>query len=175
MQQNGPRRLRFVILRRMLRTLINGGRNVLAQQHKIARVQAWPLRIISDFSWLGVKRENAAPVCFVEVETDTGLKGHGVTQHADPATIAAQVNGVAEKLKGLDALANERVWHVLYWTLSGGAGVQYASWAISAIDVAIWDIKGAVRAPRGKGHAAIAGGRDAGPDARREVEPGMET
>ena len=48
----------------------------------------------------------------------------------------------AEKLEGLDALANERIWHVLYWTLSGGAQVQYASWAISAIDVAIWDIKG---------------------------------
>ena len=37
---------------------------------------------------------------------------------------------------------NERIWHVLYWTLSGGAQVQYASWAIRAIDTAIWDIKG---------------------------------
>ena len=112
------------------------------QAHKIARVTATPLRVVSDFGWLGVSRQNAAPVCFVEVETDTGLKGHGVTQHADPPTIATQVNGVAEKLKGLDALANERAWHVLYWTLSGGAQVQYASWAISAIDVALWDIKG---------------------------------
>ncbi|MGH6769317.1 MAG: mandelate racemase/muconate lactonizing enzyme family protein [Xanthobacteraceae bacterium] len=113
-----------------------------SKQHKIARVTATPLRVLSDFGWLGVSRQNAAPVCFVEVETDTGLKGHGVTQHADPPTIATQINGVAEKLKGLDALANERIWHVLYWTLSGGAQVQYASWAISAIDVALWDIKG---------------------------------
>ena len=48
----------------------------------------------------------------------------------------------APKLAGLDPLMNERIWHVLYWTLSGGAQVQYASWAISAIDTAVWDIKG---------------------------------
>jgi L-rhamnonate dehydratase len=110
--------------------------------HKIARVHAVPLRIISDFGWLGVDRKNAASACFVEVETDTGLKGHGITQHSDSAAVAVQINNVGEKLKGLDALANERIWHVLYWTLSGGAQVQYASWAISALDTAIWDIKG---------------------------------
>ena len=36
-----------------------------------------------DFGWLGVERQNAASACFVEVETDTGLKGHGITQHSD--------------------------------------------------------------------------------------------
>jgi len=111
-------------------------------QHKIARVHATPLRVLSDFSWLGVNKQNAATMCFVEVETDTGLKGHGVTQHADAPAVALQVNNVAAKLAGVDALANERIWHVLYWTLSGGAQVQYASWAISAIDTAVWDIKG---------------------------------
>jgi L-alanine-DL-glutamate epimerase-like enolase superfamily enzyme len=98
--------------------------------------------VLSDFSWLGVNRQNAATICFVEVETDTGLKGHGVTQHADAAAVAVQVNNVGPKLAGTDALCNERIWHILYWTLSGGAQTQYASWAISAIDTAIWDIKG---------------------------------
>ena len=93
-------------------------------QHKIARVHATPLRILSDFSWLGVKRENAASACFVEVETDTGLKGHGITQHSDSAAVAVQINNVGPKLHGLDPLANERIWHVLYWTLSGGAQVK---------------------------------------------------
>jgi len=98
--------------------------------------------VLSDFSWLGVNRQNSATICFVEVETDTGLKGHGVTQHADAPAVAVQINNVGPKLDGLDALANERIWHVLYWTLSGGAQTQYASWAISAIDTAVWDIKG---------------------------------
>jgi L-rhamnonate dehydratase len=129
-----------------------------AIQHKIARVHATPLRIISDFSWLGVSRQNAASACFVEVETDTGLKGHGITQHSDSAAVAVQVNNVGAKLVGLDALANERIWHVLYWTLSGGAQVQYASWAISALDTAIWDIKGkALGAPIWK---LLGGARD---------------
>ena len=59
---------------------------------------------------------------------------------------------------GLDPLNNERIWHVLYWTLSGGAQVQYASWAISALDTAIWDIKGkALGAPIWK---LLGGARD---------------
>jgi len=110
--------------------------------HKIARIQARVLKVPNDFSWLGTDRQVIDTVCFVEVETDTGLKGHGLTQHADSAAVALQINNVAPKIVGLDALANERIWHVLYWTLSGGAQVQYASWAISAIDTAIWDIKG---------------------------------
>jgi len=79
------------------------------QSHKIARVHATPLRVISDFSWLGVDKQNAASACFVEVETDTGLKGHGITQHSDSAAVAVQVNNVGPKLHGLDALANERI------------------------------------------------------------------
>jgi L-alanine-DL-glutamate epimerase-like enolase superfamily enzyme len=110
--------------------------------HRIARVQAGVLKVPNDFSWLGTDRQVTDTVCFVEVETDTGLTGHGLTQHADSAAVALQINNVAPKIVGLDALANERIWHVLYWTLSGGAQVQYASWAISAIDTAIWDIKG---------------------------------
>lgn len=81
-------------------------------------------------------------MCLVEVTTDTGIVGHGVTQHANPLMVAAQINALGDALNGLDALANERIWHVLYWTLSGGAQTQYASWAISAIDTAVWDIRG---------------------------------
>jgi L-rhamnonate dehydratase len=135
-----------------------GGRNDVPQQHKIARVHAVPLRILSSFGWLGVDRQNSASACFVEVETDTGLKGHGITQHSDSAAVAVQINNVGPKLHGLDPLNNERIWHVLYWTLSGGAQVQYASWAISALDTAIWDIKGkALGAPIWK---LLGGARD---------------
>lgn len=115
-----------------------------SQQHAIARVSAVPLRVPIDFSWLGVSRAGHTSICLVRVETDQGLVGHGITQHVDAGVIAHQVNAVGGKLQGLDPTRNERIWHTLYWTLSGGAQTQYASWAISAIDTAVWDLKGKI-------------------------------
>jgi len=43
---------------------------------------------------------------------------------------------------GLNSLAHERVWHVMSWTATPWAQSGYASHAISAIDLALWDIKG---------------------------------
>jgi L-alanine-DL-glutamate epimerase-like enolase superfamily enzyme len=115
---------------------------MVSGQHKIARIKANPLRVPVDFAWLGVDRKSSASMCLVEVTTDTGIVGHGITQHANASNIAAQINALGDTLLGIDALSNERIWHVLYWTLSGSAQTQYASWAISAIDTAVWDIKG---------------------------------
>ncbi|MDP2358745.1 MAG: mandelate racemase/muconate lactonizing enzyme family protein [Beijerinckiaceae bacterium] len=110
--------------------------------HRIASVRGTPLRIPVDFSWLGVKKSRSASMCLVEVKTDTGIVGHGLTQHIDARAIIPQIALAEKAILGLDALANERAWHVLYWTLSGSAQAQYSSWAISAIDTALWDIKG---------------------------------
>ena len=63
-----------------------------SKHHKIARVEATALRVLSSFSWLGVDRQNAASMCLVEVETDTGIKGHGITQHWDSEAVATQVD-----------------------------------------------------------------------------------
>jgi L-alanine-DL-glutamate epimerase-like enolase superfamily enzyme len=115
-----------------------------SQQHKIARVSAVPLRVPIDFAWLGIPRSSSTSICLVRVETDQGLVGHGITQHVDASVIAQQVNATAEKLRGFDPTMNEQIWHHLYWTLSGGAQTQYASWTISAIDTAVWDLKGKI-------------------------------
>jgi L-alanine-DL-glutamate epimerase-like enolase superfamily enzyme len=113
-----------------------------AQQHRIVRVHATPLKAPVDFTWLGSSRKSSQSICLVEVETDTGLTGHGVTQHIDSSTIAAQINFAGSKLLGADPMCNERIWQMLFWSLSGGAQSQYASWTLAAIDTAIWDIKG---------------------------------
>jgi L-rhamnonate dehydratase len=115
-----------------------------SQQHRIVRVSAVPLKVPIDFAWLGIDRSGATSICLVRVETDQGLVGHGITQHTDAGAIAHQVNAVGAKLSGVDPTLNEQIWHVLYWTLSGGAQTQYASWAISAIDTAVWDLKGKI-------------------------------
>lgn len=115
-----------------------------AELHRIVRVKAVPLRVPIDFAWLGIPRQGSTSICLVEVETDKGLVGHGITQHTDATVIAKQIERVGEKLNGFDPTANEHIWHFLYWTLSGGAQTQYASWAISAIDTAVWDLKGKI-------------------------------
>lgn len=115
-----------------------------SKPHRISRVTATPLKVPIDFSWLGIPRQGSTSICLVRVETDQGLVGHGVTQHIDAGVIAQQVRSVSEKLSGLDPAMSEQIWHVLYWTLSGGAQTQYASWAISAIDTAVWDLKGKI-------------------------------
>lgn len=110
---------------------------------EIARVQAWALRVEVDFAELGVPRRRVNSMCLVEVETRDGLTGYGHTSLSDSRVIAQAVNAVAgPAILGQDAMSHERVWQSLYWTLTGSGQSGFACHAISAIDLALWDIKG---------------------------------
>jgi galactonate dehydratase len=82
---------------------------------------------------------------FVQVDTDEGLTGWGeVTTY--PGTIAnrtivAALEQVGEFLRGEDATRIEAIWHkvVRAFTYVGTRGATTAM--ISAIDIALWDIK----------------------------------
>lgn len=85
-------------------------------------------------------------LCLVKVTTDEGIVGWGesITQfpEANPAT-AAIINGMAELLIGKDPLHNEALWRAMKqraWWYGYGGGI--ASYAVAAIDIALWDIKG---------------------------------
>lgn len=60
-------------------------------KHTIRRVSATPLRVKSDMAWLGVSRSRVSAMCIVEVETDTGYIGHGLTNLADGEVVAQAV------------------------------------------------------------------------------------
>lgn len=112
-------------------------------KHIIQRVTATPLRIKSDMSWLGLARGRISSMCLVEVETDSGIVGHGLTYLADGSVVAQAVNTVAAPvIIGMPALATERVFSALWWTLTASAQTGYGANAMSAIDLALWDIKG---------------------------------
>ena len=88
-------------------------------------------------------RKTSLACCIVEVETDDGLIGHGLTSITEEDVIAQIVNGVAgPAILGDDPLAHERIWDKLYWTLMPRGQTGYAAHALAAIDVALWDIKG---------------------------------
>jgi L-alanine-DL-glutamate epimerase-like enolase superfamily enzyme len=85
-------------------------------------------------------------LCLAKVTTEAGVVGWGesITQfpEANPAT-AAIINGMAEFLVGRDPLHNEALWRVMKnraWWYGYAGGI--ASYAVAALDIALWDIKG---------------------------------
>jgi L-rhamnonate dehydratase len=110
---------------------------------KIARIRAIPLSVPVTMDAAGIEKKTSLSVCLVEVETDDGRTGHGITAITEEEAIAAIVNEiVAGNLKGEDPLAHERLWEKMYWLLSPRGQTGYASHAIAAVDVALWDLKG---------------------------------
>jgi L-rhamnonate dehydratase len=110
---------------------------------KIVRVAATPLNVPVRVRLLGLDKPTSLSVCLAEVETDTGLVGHGMTAITEEEVVAAAIDQVAAPaLLGEDPLAHERLWDRLYWLLSPRAQTGYASHVIAALDVALWDIKG---------------------------------
>src|SRR5262249_926895 len=116
---------------------------------KIARVTATPLNVPLHVKLVGADRKTSLAACFVEVETDCGIVGHGLTSITEEDVIAQIVNGIAgPAILDEDPLAHEHIWDKLYWILMPRGATGYAAHAIAAIDVALWDIKGkALRQP----------------------------
>jgi len=110
---------------------------------KIARVTATPLNVPLHVTLLGLDKKTSLACCHVEVETDTGIVGHGFTAITEEDVVAQIVNGViAPNILGDDPLLHERVWEKLYWTLMPRGQTGYAAHALAAVDLALWDIKG---------------------------------
>ena len=79
---------------------------------------------------------------FVQVHTDTGLTGLGETWYAATTVESAIHDHFGPLLVGRDPFEIERHWQTMF-RLSDHAGYGGAELrAISAIDVALWDIKG---------------------------------
>src|SRR5882672_2759820 len=76
---------------------------------------------------------------FVEIESDDGVVGIGGPIPLEQAFLIDV--DLRRHLIGADALANEKIWDVLYRaSVHGRKGVNMM--AISAIDCALWDLKG---------------------------------
>ena len=110
---------------------------------KITRVKAIALDLPIEVKMVGVQRSTSLSACVVRIDTDQGIVGHGFTAITEEEVIAAAVNEVAAPaIIGESPLEHERIWDRLYWLLSPRGQTGYASHAIAAIDVALWDIKG---------------------------------
>ena len=80
----------------------------------------------------------------VRIHTDEGIVGHGETYYCAEAVQAMLHDWMARRLLGEDALAIESHWRFLYERAAnfGVRGTELR--ALSALDVALWDIFGQV-------------------------------
>ncbi|TMI85039.1 MAG: mandelate racemase/muconate lactonizing enzyme family protein, partial [Bacillati bacterium ANGP1] len=114
---------------------------------KITKVEAIPLRI-PDLD--GTRADGIQDDVIVRVHTDAGITGIGEAD-ASPEVVKALVDapvswarsqGLAGMLIGENPLHTERLWDKMYqgtlWMGRGGVTIE----AISAVDIALWDIKG---------------------------------
>jgi galactonate dehydratase len=89
-----------------------------------------------------IQLEEHARVLWVQVHTDTGLVGLGETYYAPTVVAAAIHDWFGPLLIGRDPHEVERLWEAMF-RLSDHAGYGGAEMrAISALDIALWDIKG---------------------------------
>lgn len=110
---------------------------------KITRVLATPLNLPVSVAISGRTKTTSLSICLVDIETDTGLTGTGMTAITEEEVIGSIVNDVAaHALIGADPMRHEQLWEKLYWLLTPRGQSGYASHAMSAIDLALWDIKG---------------------------------
>ncbi len=83
------------------------------------------------------------PMVFVRVETDEGITGIGMTGGILRFATREFINRELRPfLQGKDPLATERVWTEMYWTFNQRAMSGVVQYGISAVDIALWDIKG---------------------------------
>ena len=110
---------------------------------KITRVTATPLNLPIEVGQGARRKTTSLSICLVDIETDTGIVGTGMTAITEEEVVSAIVNEVAgHALIGADPLRHEHLWERLYWLLTPRGQSGYASHAIAAIDLALWDLKG---------------------------------
>jgi galactonate dehydratase len=80
----------------------------------------------------------------LRIHTDTGLVGHGETYYVPQAVASMIHDWMGRRLLGADPLSIEHHWRFLYERTSafGSRGTELR--AISAIDLALWDLLGQV-------------------------------
>lgn len=119
----------------------------MEREHKIQKVEVHlvSMPVTGGFSDATRKVETLG-YTIVRITTDQGLEGIGVTYHevGGEATKALIVNNIAPKLIGRDPLETEVIWQEMFHYLRGVGRKGLTFCALSAVDIALWDLKGKI-------------------------------
>ena len=127
-------------------------RNVAPFRKPDAAPAAWidgdeggnPLSRYREFMGKGERFQTPWPDCVCIVTAEDGTFGVGMTRHSGP--VAPVINECfGPMLAGENALATERLWNMMSRVASARFGLGgIAGCALSAVDLALWDLKGKV-------------------------------
>ena len=78
---------------------------------------------------------------WVRVTAEDGTTGYGATHHGRPVATLIE-DHLAPLLIGEDPMATERCWDLMFRATRAYGSGGITSYAISAVDLAIWDLKG---------------------------------
>jgi L-alanine-DL-glutamate epimerase-like enolase superfamily enzyme len=110
---------------------------------KITAIRAHALNLEASLDITSPAKTARHQACVVEIDTDAGISGHGITSIGPAGPIRAAIDNIAAPaIAGMDPLNNDRIWDRLYWALVPRGQSGIGMHAIAAIDVALWDIKG---------------------------------
>jgi L-alanine-DL-glutamate epimerase-like enolase superfamily enzyme len=82
-------------------------------------------------------------LCFCQVFTDEDVTGL-VPSRGDSVNRAFIEDVLKPYVQGENPMNNERIWDKMYWETSGNGRRDASMIAMSAIDNAVWDIKGKI-------------------------------
>jgi L-alanine-DL-glutamate epimerase-like enolase superfamily enzyme len=83
-------------------------------------------------------------IVFCKVQTDEGITGYGLTggQFLPWSVVAALENDFLDTVRGMDPRDTEAIHEKVWWALNMRTFTGVVSFALSALDIACWDIKG---------------------------------
>lgn len=108
---------------------------------KITSIEARTFEIPVELPLLDTSFE--VPITMVSIETDTGITGYGATGYLWPHATRTFINQeAAPVILEENPIATERIWNRLRKQLNLRDQTGVWSSGVSAIDIALWDIKG---------------------------------
>jgi L-alanine-DL-glutamate epimerase-like enolase superfamily enzyme len=116
-------------------------------QHKIKSVDVHLVSLPAQGNLADATRKvELVGYTIVRITTDQGLEGIGVTYHevGGEATKAIIQYNMAPKLIGRDPFETEVIWQEFFHYLRGVGRKGLMFCALSAIDIALWDLKGKI-------------------------------
>ena len=87
-------------------------------------------------------RYDKASMAIIELKTDAGLSGYGITIKDDIADLVK--NRLKPILIGRDPLDIEDLWQEMFLQMRGAGRKGLCLVALSAVDIALWDLKGKI-------------------------------